>query len=221
MPTSKYISKSGKRLPSVTTILGSWGNPEGLFRWANGLAIEGIDAIGERDRLARVGSVVHDIAAQCLLGVDFEEAVHNCDEDIEEDSINEVQSCLSGWQRFMEQFGCFLKVHAVEEHLISETYGYGGTPDAVLHIGDVLVVMDLKTGKIRPSMAMQLAAYRELWTQEAKLTERMSGVILHLDREDGGFQMRSISPMALDLAFEMFLSIKKIREQEQVLRRMV
>jgi hypothetical protein len=222
MPTTRYYNKSGKRLASVTTILKSWGSSEGIFRWANNLALCGIDAVSERGRMATVGSLAHDVAAQMLLGVDASEAVDSLPlEDLDQDSVEELSHCVEAWKRFYEQFSPFINVHMIEEHMVSEKYQYGGTPDAILDIGGDLVVMDIKTGKLRPEMAIQLAAYRELYRGDAGTSEQMGGVVLRLSREGEGFAMHSITSHALDLAWEMFLQIKDLRDKEQVLKRMV
>lgn len=139
---------AGRRLPGVTTIIGSVLRAPQLEEWMKRM---GRDADAIRDEAARYGSSIHAaLAAHArsdrLLPLDLPETWHLTVE--------------AGRRWFDDHVD---EVYAVEEPIASEVYGYAGTPDLYCrlrgHKSPALV--DWKTPRnLYPSHRAQLAAYR-------------------------------------------------------------
>ena len=56
-----YKNAEGKRLPSVTTIIGRFKDSGGFVHWAWDLGIQGIDYRKVRDAAADAGTIAHHL----------------------------------------------------------------------------------------------------------------------------------------------------------------
>lgn len=70
MTATIYKDRSGKRVPSVTTILSRFKESGGLLHWAWNLGIEGKDYRAERDKAADSGTLVHEMIDRHFSGKD-------------------------------------------------------------------------------------------------------------------------------------------------------
>lgn len=200
-PKGGYYTESGKRVPSVTTILGKFKDPGGLIQWGyktglrqgfahgrNGVSPPGLYA----DKAAEIGTVVHDAV---------EAFVHGTIADL----------CLAETEGYAElsdsqadkaevSFGAFLRwweivqpeITHTEIPLVSEELHVGGTMDAVATLGGRRVVLDWKTSRrIYDDYKIQLAAYAHLWgeVQGETLSEAH---VLRFDKITGAFAHESI-----------------------------
>jgi hypothetical protein len=155
-PKSGYKNKDGKRVPGCTTIVGRFKDSGGLIQWAYKCGLDGLDINKVRDDAADAGSLAHDMidahlhkgiapSAIGLVGTNAEHA-------------------FLGYLEWAEQTN--LKVEASEISLVSERHQFGGTFDAVVSAGK-LVLLDYKTSSgIYTDMLIQVAGgYSLLWAE--------------------------------------------------------
>ena len=150
----------GKRLVSVTQVL------EVLSPF-NATAA-GIEA-GTR------GTIIHD-AAQF-----FDEECLDIDA-VPEDCIGHVLA----WQKFRAE--CKFEVLDIEKTFAHVKHGYAGRVDRIVAMGNIGVLLDIKSGAERPTHPLQLAAYVEgyqHWTENK--IKKSACVYL---RGDGTYRVR-------------------------------
>ena len=168
-----YVDADGRRVPGVTTIVGSGVPKPALINWAaNTTADYAINRWDELERLppaqrlarlkaaryeekdaaAKRGTDVHAFAERVIAG----EAVQ-----VPEELAGHVEA----YARFLVEFDV-QPVH-VEFSVASYRYGYAGTADLIAdvkvpRIGTQRLLLDLKTNRsgIYGETALQLAAYR-------------------------------------------------------------
>jgi hypothetical protein len=137
MGTQAYRNKEGKRVPSVTTVLGNIGwSKDGLVRWANKQGIEGITLEQARVSTAGVGTKVHELIERALRG-DMPEP----SDPFEKHS--EAWCAFQGWLAWAETTQ--IDPISIEIPLLSEAMQIGGTPDLIAHDGGNVVLFDWKT----------------------------------------------------------------------------
>lgn len=206
-----YKDKNGKRLPGTTTITGILGKPA-LIHWAWDLGIKGIDYKKFRDDKADIGSLAHYLI-MCHL--------RNEKPDTSDYTANQISQSENALISFWE----WEKSHpmepvVIEEPMISEKYGYGGTADLVCKMNGELCLVDFKTGKgIYPEMLYQLAAYRQILKENGH--EITNSRILRIGRtENEGFEERPARN--LDKQWRIFLAClevyilqKEIKKEEK------
>ena len=109
----------------------------------------------------------------------------------------------------------------VEQTVYNDTHGYAGTVDLICRLNDDdnrLAVIDWKTGSIRPSHAMQLAAYAHAeWTYSADRWPEClppSNVRLAVQlRDDSTYRVHPCYPSAT--LFSAFLAHLTIMQHER------
>ena len=143
-----YKSISGKRLPSVTTILGAVLAKPALIKWAHGLGLKGIDMDGYRDELADIGKLAHRMILDHLRG-EKTDTSHNTPQ-----QVDLAENCFLKYLEWERQHS--VEPLVVEEPLVSYEHGFGGTPDFYGNVDGQLCLMDFKTGK---------AIYEDYWYQ--------------------------------------------------------
>lgn len=67
---------------------------------------------------------------------------------------------LGQWQKFLKDYQVKLDPNFIEQAFYCSKFKYAGTPDRVCTIKDRNIVLDIKTGAVNPSHAIQLAAYQ-------------------------------------------------------------
>ena len=156
MPTSKYLNEKGQRLPSVTQILDHcWPKP-GLIEWANREGLAGRSHTVVRDRMAKIGTLAHELVFAELGGP----AVPSLDESEYPQDIQQAAKVpLYHARNWFE--GKEWEPILVEQPLIARV-GFGGTPDWYGMLNGKLTVLDLKTGRNFAEHGVQLAGYIEL-----------------------------------------------------------
>lgn len=168
-PSHHYEDADGQRIPGVTTILGNGLPKPALVNWAGNAtaeyAVNNWDDLGEmsvsdrlkvlkkaryedRDRAAKRGTEVHDLAEHLLKG--------------EEVSVpDELRGHVESYVRFLDDWEPTPVI--VEKTVINYKFGYAGTLDMVIDLPDGRrVLADIKTTRsgIYGETALQLAAYR-------------------------------------------------------------
>jgi len=195
----------GDDYPSVTSIISHGVAKPGLVQWAANkvteIALDNrvelatlskargkkvIDAIwhGERDAAAGKGTAVHEAAEKYALGQRV-------------DLTPEIQGYVQAFDNFLYDFKPeFLLTEAL---VISRTYGYAGTLDAVVTIEGKTYILDIKTGNyVWSEVALQLAAYARADLTGDRTTGVESplppldkrGLVLHLQPD--GYTLRKV-----------------------------
>ena len=179
-PKQGYHNAAGKRLPSVTTILSRFKDSGALIKWAyrqgrehEALAAKGLDAPSDlyaKDastaKAALAGTIAHDMIEQHVLGkhgvVPSVPVIGEVREKYPDVEIDIWNRALNSYEQFVEWFALTrIEVTHTEMQLTSETYGFGGTPDAVgTDSKGRVVLIDWKTSNgVYPDYLYQLAAY--------------------------------------------------------------
>jgi hypothetical protein len=159
MPTkfeahTTYKDASGKRLPSVTTILGVLNKPQ-LVNWAYKLGKDGKDMKAVQDSAMSTGTLLHYLITCELMKEKPDQAY------LDEFTLRDQRycnNCLLSWEKDK-----VIEVIECERPMVSEKFGYGGTPDLLAYINGKLCLCDFKSSNgIYIDYWYQLAAYGNL-----------------------------------------------------------
>lgn len=217
-PTSGYFTLGGKRVPSVTTIIGGVkiGGIDPLLAWANKEGLEGRNFRETRDKAATAGSCVHDMVEADIRGWKFDPTSYSTL------ALAMAKPAFASYFKWKEQTN--LKPFQTETSLVSEKYEFGGTFDALL-AGNQLTLGDWKSSSgIYPDYLMQLAAYKVLWEEHNPAHPITGG--FHLIRfskqnhPEDPIHFASHYWDQLDLAWEAFLHCKTLYDMEKRLKKM-
>jgi len=185
-PKPGYHLKDGSKVPGVTTIIGRFKDSGGLLWWAfdQGKAAERGEITSlydKRDEAADAGTLAHAMVEAYIKGEDLPI--------IADDEIG--LQAKQGFANYLKwQQDNRIEVVEQELELVSETYKFGGCPDAigVDSRGD-LCILDWKTSNgVYPDYLIQIAAYRQLW-EENNPTEPITGGfhLLRFSKEHADF----------------------------------
>lgn len=157
MAARVYRNAKGERVPSVTTILGVWGNnKQALIYWAWKQGDAGIP-LHEKPE-ADIGTIAHAMIDADIKGKDI---------DLEQypvEQVEQAQQCFANWETWKDQHN--FRPFESEISLVSEEYQFGGTIDNVSFIDNKLSICDIKTGKeVYEDAIVQIGAYRVLWDE--------------------------------------------------------
>jgi hypothetical protein len=186
----RFYEIGGKKYPRVTAILNIIHRPE-LERWRGELG--NIEADRIRDDMAAIGASLHSI---CRL--------FNRDQSFEIPATSQIGQMFQTYRQWFEM--AIDTVVETEQLVVSKKFGYAGTFDllAVLKGDTTPAVIDLKTSKdFWPTMALQLAAYREALLEEGKKVDRR--LVVRIDKlETGKLEVKEYTQHARD--FNAFLA---------------
>lgn len=176
-PKGGYYAADGKRIPSVTTILGRFKDSSGLIKWAYRQGIEHQllrsngqpapnDLYDVTQKAADAGTIAHDLIEQHLLqGQEQDWKAFVAREEFKHYSDNEqgvVDRAMNGYAQFKKWIAqTNLKITHTELSLKSEKYRFGGTLDgAGVDANGDRVLIDWKTSNaVYEDYLVQLAAY--------------------------------------------------------------
>jgi hypothetical protein len=191
-----YKTQDGKRVPSVTTVLGILNKPA-LLDWAWKCGCDGVDYKAVRDNAADIGTLAHYLIMCHLKGQAPDTS------DYSKDDIDKAETCLIKYWDWEKDNP--IEPLLVEAPLVSEIHRFGGTIDCLARDshGD-LVLIDHKTGKgIYSEMFYQLAAYAQLLSEQDQKWVVKSARILRIGRDaNEGFEERLVYNW--DRHFELF-----------------
>ena len=187
MPRIIYKNDGGKRLRSVTTIIGSelgW-NKGALIGWYTKLAMSGQDPYVELQTAGRIGTLTHEMVEANILANAFGYMDHKID--LDKFSTSEKAQARIAYKSYCSWFDNSIvngkktiKFLETEVSLVSEKFQFGGTFDAIAEINGKNYLIDFKTSKsIYQEFVIQLAAYRQLWQEHSDLKIH-GGIILSL-----------------------------------------
>jgi len=194
-----YKNAAGKRLPSVTTIIGKFKEAGGLIHWAWDLGIQGIDYRKVRDGAAESGTFAHSMVEADIRGLPHPTIplLDNMDAKAREELVDKWRKAESAYGAYREwRTQTQLKPEHTEVSMICECHQTGGTLDTILVQGK-RSLGDWKTSNsIYPEYLIQLAAYRHLWE------------INHPDQPiDGGFHLLRFSKSEGDFAHHFWANL--------------
>jgi PD-(D/E)XK nuclease superfamily len=160
MSAKIYKDAEGKRLPSVTTIIGRFKDSGALLYWANNAGLEGKTLDQARIPAATAGTMAHNLVEAHLNKRPLPEL--EGDADVIAKARRAFDAYLS-WSDMTK-----LQVRHTEVSLASGKHKFGGTLDAigVINGSNGLALIDWKTSNsIYPDYLYQLAAYKLLWEE--------------------------------------------------------
>lgn len=209
-PKSGYALASGLPVPGATTPIGLLAKG-GLVGWAgktctefawhagkNGLPLPKWNDVlyGKRDDAANAGTLCHELAELYVRGDPLP-------------PIPDTEVGRKGWQAF-ENFvhwldASSLKISPHERPLVSEVYGYGGTPDATAAMSGRPYLVDYKTGTgaVYHDVLIQMGAYRQLLS-EVEGVDVAGAHVIRFARDTGDFHHAYFAPDAIDAGWEVF-----------------
>jgi RecB family exonuclease len=154
-----YKTSDGKRVPSVTTILGILNKPA-LLDWAWKCGLEGLDYKAVRDNAADIGTLAHAMIQAHLNGAEPDTSEYSALD------IVTAENCLIKYWEWEAEHKDWEPV-IVEGQFVSEAHKFGGTIDCLMRDGEGgLHLVDHKSSKaIYSDMFIQLAAYSHLLTE--------------------------------------------------------
>ena len=98
-----------------------------------------------------------------------------------------LKSYLDAWIKFSKD--SLLENIEIEQKVSSERYQYRGTPDRISLFKGKITVIDIKTGQIYPSAAIQTAAYLEAYNESRPRTKRAKERLIIQLCEDGTYRL--------------------------------
>lgn len=159
MPTIPYKNSKGERLQGITTLKSQqlgWGK-QPLMIWANKQGLAGKSLNEARDTATIPGTIAHYLI-ECRLKRIKPDLTQYAKED-----IDKAQIAYNNFKTWWED-NAVIPV-AIEPHLVSELWGFGGTPDLVANTRNGLCIIDWKTGKIYEDIFIQLRGYEIAWVE--------------------------------------------------------
>lgn len=205
-----YRNDAGKRVPSVTTILGLLDKP-GLLYWAWECGVNGLDYRKERDKAGDIGTLAHYLIECKIRGLTPDTASYS------QEYIDKAMNGLSAFERWARTVGGVEEMIsltvAIEEQMTCDTFG--GTADWIVRHKGKIMLIDFKTSKkIYKEMSYQLAAYQYLWNLSRPDEKIEECYILRLDKESGDFEFKNYGDLSREL--ELFLYLQKVYELRKV-----
>lgn len=196
---SRIYNIEGVEYPSVTTILDTLAKGDGILNWAVNCAMDYI-RVNEKagfdlDHLLRNAADNWRVMLDEAAGIGTE--VHDI---IQEYIATGRQNIENRREKVQQSFAAFLKwqyEHAItwiksEMQVVSHTYGYAGTLDAICIYEGRKYVIDFKTSSgFWDSYRLQIAAYRHAAEEGGHKTEGTG--ILRLDKKTGQPEFKDYS----------------------------
>jgi hypothetical protein len=156
------------RIPGISTIAkagnGDTGSVDGLMGWAIKLYKQGIDFKAKREEAAVAGTAVHKV---------LEDLANN--RPVISPPLGHVDAVVDWWHTVHPE------TIEAEFFVYNHKLGFAGQPDLFYKPGAVL--LDLKTGSIRPEAFVQLNLYRLAMYESGFMAPRR---MMLLDTKDDG-----------------------------------
>lgn len=201
----RYRDSKGNIVVGVTTALNILNKPA-LVKWANQLGLKGIDSSKYVDERKQIGTLTHEMIMAFL---------KKEKQDISDYSPNQVKKAKNSFYSFLEWWkDRHIEPILVEEPLVSDIHGFGGTPDLLAKINGNNHLIDFKTGSgIFDEALIQVIAYKRLLVENGYQVDKVR--ILRIPRsEDDEFEDRRVGKH--EIAWRVFLDcldIYKLKKQ--------
>lgn len=217
MGTHAYKNAAGKRVPSVTTIIGHRQVAGGLIHWAWDLGKQGLDYREVKGEAADTGTLTHSCVELQVRGEDWAHLLVG----VEQERIDHVMRAMEAFTAW--EAGTGITVLDTELAMVSERYQFGGCMDGVgRDEKDNLVILDWKTSKksehVRVDWVYQVAAYSWLY-EETHGLEPKRAVIVRIDKETGEPEPHEVGEETLRMAWNGFLAMRDIYEMDARIRK--
>lgn len=221
MPHPKGGYKIGnEKVPGVTTIIGRFKDSGGLLFWAfeqGKLAERGeIDSLyDKRDEAGDAGTLAHAMVEAYINFAEMPDLLPYPDEI--------VTLAKQGFENYKTwQSNNRIEIVCQEMELVSETYRFGGCPDAIGRDNKGnLCLLDWKTSNgVYQDYIIQLAAYRQLWEENNPDQPLIGGYHLcRFSKEHADFTHHYWSE--LDDAWEQFKLFRTAYDIDKKLKKRV
>ena len=210
MPANIYKNKEGKRVPGVTTIIGSnlgWSKG-GLMHWAWQQGIDGLDYRETRDKAADAGTIAHSMVEHEVKGEGFDWPKLGYDLGGNAEQIKQAEHAFSAFTEWKELVK--FKLLYAEHLLVSEQHQFGGQID-IAAVQNKRAIIDIKTSNaIYADHKIQIAAYGALWNEHYPDEPIEAYHILQLDKERGDFSYHYYADLSDH--FEAFLLLRRLHD---------
>lgn len=221
MATKIYKDNFGKRLPSVTGILGRFKESGGLLHWANAQGLEGKTLDDARQEVATPGTVAHEMVEAHLRGELGDDASKIVGWKLYPDPI--WQSAKRSYAAYLtwEQMNRITFRHA-EVALVSKKHAFGGTLDAIgIDHDNRLCLLDWKAANsVYADYLYQMAAYAMLWKENYPEHELSGGFHLCRFAKEQGDYSHHFYPN-LDPEAETFLLMRSLYDRVKLTEKRV
>ena len=176
-----YKNAEGKKLPSVTTVIGKFKEAGGLIHWAWDLGMQGLDYRKVRDDAASAGTLAHS-----MVEADIRNLPQPDKNGHDESLWNKSLSAFEAYKEWRCQTN--LQPEQTEVSVMCECHQTGGTLDTIMVQGK-RSLGDWKTSNaVYPEYLIQLAAYRHLWEINHPDQPITGGFhLLRFSKEEGDF----------------------------------
>jgi len=208
MPQNIYKTKDGKRVPGVTTVIGSnlgW-NKGALMYWAWNEGIEGRNYRDTSSRAADIGTIAHAMVEADLKGLEFDRTKYD------KILVDKAETAYIAWLQWKELVN--FELLASEKLLVSERYRFGGQIDIAV-IKKVPAIVDIKTSNaVYADHKIQIAAYGHLWNEHHPDQTIRAFYLLQLGKEDGSFSYHYWPSMPKSWqAFKKLLELHNLQKE--------
>lgn len=204
MAAKIYKDASGKRLPSVTTIIGRFKDSGALLYWANTAGLDGKTLDQARIPAAAAGTMAHSLVEAHLNKRPLP------DLDGDPDIIANARRAFDAYLTWSEMSR--LEVRHTEVSLASAAHRFGGTLDAIgtMQGSNGLSLIDWKSSNsIYADYLYQMAAYKILWEENYPEHPITGGFHLCRFAKEAGDYAHHHFP-SLDHETETFLHMRKL-----------
>ena len=207
MPTGSY-TLNGKKIPSVTTVIGRFKNATGLIIWSNKLGLQGINYFDELNKASETGTDLHDLAEMHIKGEQYE---------LPDDET--VIHCFNQFLEWWDNLDC--KVIWTEKKMGSKELKVGGCPDLLISVDNKNTLVDFKTSKaVYSDMIIQLSAYAYL-IKETDGINIDNAIIVRFPKEDNETEIREFSKDDLDVGLKQFKLLRKAFDLDKDLNKLL
>lgn len=213
-PKSGYYI-DGKRVPSVTTIIGTGlggYSRDALMHWSWKLGMEGVDYRERRDKAATAGTAAHSMIENFLAGRNPGQGVETEDQETAENAERAFKA-FRGWEREHR-----VEVLRQEVQLTDDEFGFGGCYDALIELDGVLTLADWKSSSdIYGSMVAQIGAYHRLITVNHSERNHPKQAVIVKAGKDGTLRVVELDSEAIALGWDVFQAALKVYNARRVL----
>jgi len=219
MPRIVYKTADGKRVPSVSSILGQLGwSKDGLIYWANSVGLDGMTLDEARERVTGPGTVAHAMIEADIKG----EALDTTK--VEQEIRDEAQQSFDNYLAW--KAANVVEVLSSEGSLVSEDLRFGGTHDLV-YVGrsSKVCMLDAKTGNgVYVDHMVQVAGYGMLWNEsegrgKQRFVDRYE--VLRIHKDNAAQSWHSVSAESMGAPMEAFKLARKLYDLQKPIKRLV
>ena len=207
MTAKIYKDSDGKRIPSVTTIIGRFKDSGALLYWANSAGLDGKTLDDARVPAATAGTMAHQMVEAHLNKRPLPEFKGDAE------IIAKAKQAFNAFLAWSEMSR--LQVRHTEVALASARHKFGGTLDAIglIEGGNGLSLIDWKSSNsIYADYLYQMAAYKLLWEENYPEHPITGGFHLCRFAKEAGDYAHHHFPN-LDHEAETFLSMRELYDR--------